>query len=423
MKLPRLKERMLRLSHSRWLIIFAFIVVTCGGEGTKPGEKTIQFWQFWTDPSAKAVVQNAVAEFEKAHHGVKVKVTDLTWSDGHQKIVSAFAAGRPPDLLELGSDWIAEFAAQGALMDLTSEAVSRQNEYIGWDAAVWEGKCFALPWYLGTRVLFINSDIADGVGLNAERPPVTWDDLLSWVKLMNNGRPHIQGFGANAPEKHRLYKKFLPFLWSNGGNIISDDGNFSTIDSDVGITALKYYVKLAKEGYIEKQAVLDDMFVQGKLGMVFSGDWLYKKLRDAPAKPNYTVALVPFPTPGRGGQISFAGGEYLTVPRKAKEPVLALELARTLLDEKNSLNLCIATGGSTPANVAAATNSFFTEDPVRSVFIMQLQQSRMPPAHPKWVYIEQIIEEAVENAMYDKQTPDEALHEAARKITALLRVE
>ena len=411
----------MRFPSVRWLIVVIFVLVACGDESQKPGEKVVHFWQFWTDPSARAVIQNAVTEFEKTHRGVKVKITDLTWNDGHQKIVSAFAADRPPDLLELGSDWIAEFAAQGVLMDLTNEAAGKVDQYVGWDASVWDNKCYALPWYLGTRVLFINRDIAEAVGLNAELPPVTWDQLLEWGRTMNSGRPRIEGFGVNAPEKHRLYKKFLPFLWSNGGEIISPDGNFSTIDADVGITALKYYIKLAREGYIEKQAVLDDMFVQGKLGMVFSGDWLYKKLRDVPNRPNYSVAIVPFPAPGRGGQVSFAGGEYLTIPRKAGEPVMALELARTLLNEKNSLNLCIATGGSTPANVAAAANPYFTEDPVHRIFLAQLQQSRMSPAHPKWVYIEQIIEQAVENAMYDKQTPEEALHEAARKITALLR--
>jgi multiple sugar transport system substrate-binding protein len=255
------------------------------------------------------------------------------------------------------------------------------------------------------------------------QPPLTWDQLISWNQSLNNMIPQAYGMGMNAPEKHRLYKKFLPFLWSNGGRILSEDGHFSTIDSDLAVTALNYYVKLARESFIEKQSVLDNMFIQGRLGMVFSGDWLYKRLRDAPVKPEFSVAMVPFPAPGRGGQISFAGGEYLVVPKAAREPVLGLELARVLRDDKHSLNLCIATGGATPANVVAATNPYFTNDPILSVFMRQLQSSRMPPVTPKWVYIEQIIEEAVENAMYDKMTPEEALYEAARKITALLRDE
>lgn len=402
------------------LLWSCFLLAGCGG-GSQPGEKTVEFWQFWTDPRAKAVIEQAVAEFEKEHRGVKVNITDLTWNDGHQKIVSAFAAGRPPDLLELGSDWIAEFAAEDVLLDLTAEMAKTENLYVGWSPALWDDKCYALPWYLGTRVLFINCELARMVGLECDHPPITWDDLIRWTEAMNNLRSQAYGFGANAPEKHRLYKKFLPFLWSNGGRILSEDGNFSVIDAEVAVTALKYYVKLSEKSMVEKQAVLDDLFAHGRLGMVISGDWLYKKLCEVDNPPEFKLVMLPFPAPGRGGQISFSGGEYLAIPTKAENPIGGLELARTLTNEKNSINLCIATGGSTPANVTAMSNPYFVDDPDRVVFIRQLQSSRATPPHPKWVYIEQVIEEAVEKAMYKRLTPEEALDEAARKITELLR--
>lgn len=409
----------------RWarysIFLFCCFLLAGCGKGTKPGEKTVEFWQFWTDPQAKAVIEQVVAKFEKEHPGVKVNVTDLTWNDGHQKIVSAFAAGRPPDLLELGSDWIAEFAAEGVLLDLTAEMAKTQNRFIGWSPAIWEDKCYALPWYLGTRVLFINCEHVRAVGFDCNKPPIIWDSLIEWAEALHNLGSQVGGFGANAPEKHRLYKKFLPFLWSNGGRILSEDGNFSIIDADVAITALKYYVKLFKKAMVEKQAVLDDMFARGRLGMVISGDWLYKKLRDADDAPEFKLAMLPFPAPGQGAQISFAGGEYLVIPTKANNPIGALGLARTLTNQKNSINLCIATGGSTPANVEAMSNPYFTDNAERRVFIRQLQSSRAIPPHPKWVYIEQIVEEAVEKAMYERLTPEEALDEAARKITELLR--
>lgn len=406
----------------RYLILplCGYLLFGCSG-GRKPGEKIVEFWQFWTDPEARAVIQQVADEYEKKHPGTKVRITDLTWSDGHQKIVSAFAAGRPPDLLELGSDWIAEFAAEGVLLDMTPEKIKTEQLLIGWSPAMWNDTCYALPWYLGTRVLFINCELSRMVGLDCRKPPITWDNLTQWAEALNNLRPQSYGFGANAPEKHRLYKKFLPFLWSNGGRILSPDGNFSIIDSEVAVTALDYYLRLVKQGLVEKQAVLDEMFAGGRLGMVISGDWLLKRLQSAEDAPEFALAMLPYPAPGRGGRISFAGGEYLAIPAKAKNPIGALELARELVNEKNSLNLCIATGGATPANVPALQNPYFIEDEHRRVFIEQLQSSRATPPHPQWVYIEQAIEEAVEKAMYERLTPQEALNEAARTITELLR--
>jgi len=402
------------------LLFLCLLLLGCGG-GSRTGDKTVEFWQFWTDPDAKAVIEQAVAEFEKDHPGTKVRITDLTWNEGHQKIVSAFAAGRPPDLLELGSDWIAEFAAEGVLLDLTAEKAKTEGMFVGWSPAMWEKKCYALPWYLGTRVLFMNCELCRLVGMECSKPPITWESLIQWAEALRNLGAQAGWFGSNAPEKHRLYKKFLPFLWSNGGRIISEDGNFSVLDSELAITALDYYIRLVNISTIEKQGVLDEMFVSGRLGMVVSGDWLYKRLRNTENAPEFRLTMLPYPAPGSGGRISFAGGEYLAIPTKAKNPVGALELARTITNEKNSINLCLATGGSTPANVLAMRNPYFTEDEHHKVFISQLQSSRATPPHPKWVYIEQVIEEAVEKAMYKKLTPAEALDEAAREITALLR--
>ncbi|MCK4371971.1 MAG: extracellular solute-binding protein, partial [candidate division Zixibacteria bacterium] len=69
---------------------------------------TIEWWQFWTDPSVKPTIRAIVDDFEKANPDIEVKLTDLTWANGHEKIVIALASGAGPDVLELGSDWIAQ---------------------------------------------------------------------------------------------------------------------------------------------------------------------------------------------------------------------------------------------------------------------------------------------------------------------------
>jgi len=70
--------------------------VSCGKKETvtDDGREIIRFWQFWTEPRVKAVVTNAIAEFEQQNPLYKVEVTDLTWDNGYQKIVAAFASDR-----------------------------------------------------------------------------------------------------------------------------------------------------------------------------------------------------------------------------------------------------------------------------------------------------------------------------------------
>ena len=60
---------------------------------------TIEWWQFWTDPAIKPTIDSIVAEFEQANPDIDVQLTDLTWANGHEKIVIAFASGTGPDLV------------------------------------------------------------------------------------------------------------------------------------------------------------------------------------------------------------------------------------------------------------------------------------------------------------------------------------
>src|SRR3972149_11685512 len=106
----------------RWfrfiLICFAMLLSCSSKDQKNSGGVTLTFWQFWTDPQVKPVLLHLIHKFEEQNPGLKVEVTDLTWSNGHEKIMVAFGSNWAPDVLELGSDWVPEFAYQGVLYDL-----------------------------------------------------------------------------------------------------------------------------------------------------------------------------------------------------------------------------------------------------------------------------------------------------------------
>lgn len=415
--------KMERMIGAVWTAGFALcllsLILGCGG-GRSDGRTVIRFWQFWTEPRVKAVLTKAIEEFEEENPEFRVEVTDLTWNDGHQKIVAAFAGGQVPDLLELGSDWIAEFASAGALTDLSNEYAKISGEYIGWPQTVYGDRCWALPWYISTRVLYQNDSIARVVGLRPERPPITWDELRNAARVGNRGRPSFYGIGINAAERHRLYKKFLPFLWAAGGDILSADQSACVLTSPEGERALKFYVDLAQFGIVERQAALDEMFMSGRLLFHLSGDWLAERIRNSGLTLEYSVHLMPFARPGEGIPASFAGGEYLTIPARAAQPLGAIRLARHLLAPKNIFNLCIATGCPTPVHAKTGDNPYFSEDPIRRVFMQQLLYSLAPPLHPRWVEIEAALEWGIEQAQYGKLAVSEALAQTCERIEKIL---
>jgi multiple sugar transport system substrate-binding protein len=289
-----------------------------------------------------------------------------------------------------------------------------------WDPVTYRGKIYGFPWILDTRVIFYSKDLMKKVGLDPEKPPETWSELLEYCQKINALKPEAYGFGANSFERHRLYKKFLPFFWANGGRILSDDQKECLINSQEGKEASRFYKKLTQQGLIDTQRMLDEKFKRNQIGFLLSGGWLLHDIRKNNPELNFGLCLVPKPEKNKGTNASFAGGEYLVVNKKTKHPQEALKLIEFLISKENCLKLCKRIGSASPSAADAIEDPYYQEDPELLLFQRQLQQAVSPPAHPKWVYMEEIIEKAVEEVMYDKRTPDDALDQAKMKIDDFL---
>ena len=388
------------------LVLFIpLMLLTCGNQ---PTSKTIEFWQFWTDPKAKPVIESVVQQFEEENPGWKVNVTDLTWSDGHQKIVVAFGAGNPPDLLELGSDWIAEFAAGHALAKLDIDT----SLFMQLQPGIYDGSLYAQPWFLGSRVLYFNKSLLEKVNSSL---PQDWPQLLQICRAIDSLDKDLAGFGANLAEPHRLYKKFLPFVWSCGGDIVQD-GRI-VLDNPEVLEALEFYQKLTECGTVEIQRHLEDAFVEGQIGFLMSGGWFLKRLEENPPAFPYELAVMIPAKPGEKAY-SFAGGEYLVIPQKSKRKEAAKKLMDLLVQPDNAATLCDSVGfGFAPYKKRVRQHLSSGEQ----LLFEQLQNSRSTPVNPRWVYVEAIIENMVEQVTLGKLEPDEAIKQAQAKIVETLK--
>lgn len=365
-------------------------------------------------------MEDLIKQFESENPDIEVKLTDLTWSDGHEKIVVAFSSNTAPDVLELGSDWVPEFSSQGVLLNVTEYAEKIKSAYMMWDPVTYQEKIYGFPWILDTRIIFYNKDLIKKLGLDPQNPPETWDELLAHCQKINALKPEAYGFGANSFERHRLYKKFLPFFWSNNAKILSDDENECLINSDEGKEALRFYKELTEQGLIDTQRMLDEKFKRNQIGFLLSGGWLLHDIRKNHPELDFGLCLVPKPEKEKGRNASFAGGEYLVINKKTKYPKEAVRLIEFLIKKENCLKICKKIGSASPSATDAIKDPYYQEDPDLLLFQLQLQQAVSPPAHPKWVYMEEIIEKAVEEVMYDKKSPDQALDEAKKKIDDLI---
>ncbi len=396
---------------ARFVVTAAVLVVVACGKKESSDRIVVHFWQFWD----LAVIQPLVDEFEAQHPEVDVEVEQLTWATVLEKIQAALASGTQPDLCELGSTWLPRFSYEGVLEDITTVYEAERDSFLMWESALWNGRAYGLPWVQGSRVLFVNRDLFRRAGLDPDRPPTTWDELLFASQKIGELGTGIYGFGQNIGERYVLYKKFMAFAWGNGGDVFDETGTV-VLNSPAVLEALEFYLQLAPFSLQEKQEVLDQYFKTGRLGMQISGAWNLKNYKLEAPDLDYAVALVPKPAPDQGSHASFAGAEMLVVFKASPQKDAAIALARFLQAYPQAKALSLAAGSVFPAARSAMNDPTFTSDPRVRVFVEQSLTSRTTPAHPGWIEMEEAIDRAVEESLYGRRAPRWCLDDAAREV-------
>lgn len=418
----RLAFRMFSLLSGILLLLAVPLLQGCGGDSggaAGDGDRTvITFWHFQSEPGQKKALQDRIAAFEEANPGIRVELQDLNWNDGKTKLLAAFSSGTAPDLIELGSDWVAQFSSAGVLADQQP----MQGDDAGRFAAAvmepgrWQGGIYAWPWVTDTRVLFYNKALLAAAGVDTVAADTLWEGMLTSAEKVRAANPDVYGFGANGSDRHRLYKKILPFFWSNGGEVLNGQG-MPVINSPENVHALDMYLSLGRVGFIDSQKGLDQLFLSGRLAYWISGPWLVDRIaRDNPSL-KYGVALLPT-FAGHPG-VSFAGGEYLAINEASGRKEEAKKLVTFLTKPGQALEFAKALpGGTTPADMSVADDPFL-QSPARRVFTEQLRSARMTPVHPKWLEIEEVIEDEVAAALLGQKTSEQALESAQVRVAQI----
>lgn len=395
------------------LALLCLLVLT--GCGQKQTGQELKLWTFTDD----ALMQTLIKGFEKKHPGVTVKHRQLSWEGGLEQLLVALSSHEGPDVAELGSTWVARFAADGQLADLSAPFGKLAKNMTLVETGTYEGKLVALPWLVGSRAMFFNKDLFKKAGLPAEAPR-TWTDWLSMSQKINTLGGKVAGFGSNSGEGQILFKRFLPLLWSAGGDVLSKDHKKVTLDTPQARKALDFMVALSKTGPIQSQKETDQMFVDGQLGMIVSGAWLLNKLKAENPTLDYGVALLPYEDNDLGKTpYSFAGAEVLVRFKDSKKEKDANALMDWLCQRPQMAAVTKTLPFLMPSYKDATMDRTWITNGHQEVFAQQMLYSRDTPQVPQWVKMEEAITLQVEKALAGEK-PEAVLKAGQAKLQAIL---
>ncbi|MGV8909492.1 MAG: sugar ABC transporter substrate-binding protein [Propionicimonas sp.] len=374
---------------------------------------TISVWAFGGEGAA---LPKLATEFESANPGVKVNVTAIPFDAGHDKLATAITAGKTPDISQIGTTWMGEFATQS--LDPTPASIDKGSFFEGAQKTTdVGGTSYGVPWYVETRVVYYRKDLAAKAGITTL--PTDWAGLKDMAKAMQTKAGAKWGIDLQ-PGGQGSWQSVLPFAWSNGASVATDDQKKFTFDTPETTEAVKYWQSYFSDGIADKQPPLNSRgpnFVSGKVPMFISGPWErggIEELGKAGFKEKYGV----MPMPKQKTATSFVGGSDLVVFKNSKNRDSAWKFVQWLSEPATQVKF-YALSTDLPSVKSAWQDPSLTSDPNLAVFGKQLEDAKAPPAIPTWEQVASAFDTEMEKVAKAGLDPAAALKTVQSKADSI----
>jgi multiple sugar transport system substrate-binding protein len=377
----------------------------------------------WGSVDEIATLKPLLAEFQRQNPDVPVTLVHIPDEYPHKLRLMA-AGGALPDVMFLENQTLAGFAAKGVLRDL-SEQLTTDTELhsetffpASLQALTYHNALYAIPRDVSNLVIYYNQDLFDKDGVPYPRQDWTYEDMVASAKRLTHGE---QQFGIGF-SPFPLY--WLPYIWSEGGDVMDAAMQRSTLLSEPTRRGLQRYHDLRHRWHVaptEAQvgnARPSQLFAQGKVAMIVGGRWLVPGYR---TKLAFRWDVAPFPR-GQAGSIVDSDASGWGISHQCREPDKAWRLIRFLAGKQASTAFT-ASGLIVPARRdVAGSNAFLQGKPASGqVFLDCLKTARptlSPPAYDEVLYD---LIDTLPVAWNGEQTLDETLPPLAQRMDQLLR--
>lgn len=438
---------------------------------TMAAERTpIVVWGLAPGPDSKGI-DAVVREFERRNPQYQVKLLSMGAGEMNpQKLLTSIVGGVPPDIIRQDRFTLSDWASRGAFMPL-DDLIERDrgkdpltptpDQYYpaAWEEAQYEGKIYGIPTEADDRIMYFNKAVfrekaaeLRAAGLDPDRPPRTWSEVLAYSKVLTEKNPDgtlkragwVPNFGNTW-----LYL----FAFQNNAQFMSPDGRTCTLNSPEAVEALDFMVKGYEllggydnanrftSGFVGAE---NDPFNLGKVVMKVDGDWILNNMSRYAPDLDFGVAPPPVPDDrfykrGRFADekdtfITWIGGFSYAIPAGAKNAEgawafikFSCSLEGRMLETRAQRNWDISRGRDFIPRIKAhrETNvqSYAEFKPAVPAFAaalkMHVDMSEFGRVRPP-TFVGQILWDehvrAIEFASRKEKTPAEALQDGQRVV-------
>ncbi|OUM98989.1 MAG: hypothetical protein BAA02_14950 [Paenibacillaceae bacterium ZCTH02-B3] len=394
----------------------------------------------WDAANTDAFLQK-VAAYKDANPNVTIQVETVPFGDLLKRITASNLSGGGADIYHIYNAWLPELSGSKSIVPAPdaykSDIVSAYGENIV-SSVSYNGQIYGYPTELTGYALNYNKRLFEEAGISA--PPGNWDELLDYAQRLTkkeNGQTVQQGFGVIIGWDSGVVHPWLTLLQSNGGRFLSEDLSTTELDTPQALEALELYRKLVESGATNPEMGLSNAsttgpymnnFELGKTAMIIMANWWKGSLQATMGDRFQDVATAPIPVGPSGSKpVSLFYSWLYAISAFSKQQEEAWKFLQWLNSPQGEGQSSIQgdwlmAQGIIPSRLSdqEAHKANLQDDPFMKTYVDLLKDARSFPVIPRAAEITSTLQGHIEQVLYSRATPADALKAASSDIQKLI---
>ncbi|MBQ3104503.1 MAG: extracellular solute-binding protein [Lachnospiraceae bacterium] len=248
---------------------------------TAGGEKTVLKISNYAilESNYTAFWEGVEAGFEEAYPEYDIEWVTSEYSQTTTNVLTAAGAGDYCDAIFGEHSWISTlaYAFEPATSVLNEEVIGEFDSTI-LDSCVFDGECYAVPYYVSPFILYYNTQLFEEAGIT--EVPTTFEELEAACEKLAGLKSPITGnavvpFGQTTASVAISGTSLTAFIYNFGGDVMTPEGKMS-VDNDGFTQAMTTLKNLYDKGYMTENQKLKDLrqsYANGELAMYYDQAW------------------------------------------------------------------------------------------------------------------------------------------------------
>ena len=431
----------------RTVLIAVVLTVTaalsgCGQKTVQPGtvagfEQGEEYLKIWVhsieDTPEGQAYREAVDNFNDKYNGkyfADIEFIPRNDSGGgySDKVNASVMSGDLPDVITVDGPNISAYAANGIIQPLSELTEEEKGVYL--DSIIEQGtvggKLYALGAMESSVGLYYNKDILAEAEIDVPEAGNPWT-LSEFKEILEKLKPVMKEKGGypldmTFPTGEASIYYYAPFIWSNGGDLVSEDG--LTVDgifnSEKNTETMLYFKSLVDNEYMSRTPI-EKLFESGRAAFKFDGAWEVNNVYES--YPDIKLGVAPYVVSDDwdGGRYTPTGSWAYAATSKTENIEGATELVKWMSGTDSGLLLYEKTKNLPSTYACYERISDFKEDENYKALYEQLRDYGHPrPKTPVYPQVSTSFQQTLENIAISGMDAKSELDKSVERINAKL---